>query len=403
MLSNISVEEAQKQILSQIQLLSEEELPLVEAFGRISSRDVFADAGLPHCAQSAVDGYAVAAAKADGNDAYWLTGYLMPGDDSLMSLQAGQAIGVLTGGNLPEGTRAVIPHEKVIIEDNFLKSLEEIKTDNNIKKAGEDFAEGESLIPQASILTPAHLSLLAAFGKDKLFVYRKPRVAVLSLTKNVIDWDMSPNSGQIRDSNGPLLGALVHNDGGELIGLQTVIDKTPAEITSWVKNTLELADILIMTGGTYGESDNEARSLMKDLGANILYWDVDIQPGSHTGASTWNSKLLLALSGNPAACAVGYQLFASPALRAMQGLKPCPERLKARCSSGFSKKTGSRRLVRGQAHWDENGLQVSVLPGQKPSMIRSLLGCNALIDLPASSPAIDPDSEVSILWLNSPY
>lgn len=403
LLVNISLEEAQQQILSQTRLLSEEKISLIEAIGRVSSMELLADANLPPYAQSAVDGYALAVNAVDGKDTFFLNGQLKLNDNPLIPLQTGQAMGVLTGGNLPSGTRAVVPHERAAIEGSYLKALEEIKTGNNIKKAGEDFAQGDQLVPQASILTPAHISLLAAYGKEKIVVYRQPRVAVLSLSKNVIPWDMIPEAGQIRDSNGPLLGALVHNDGGIMIGLETAGDKTSAEIKSWIIHILEQADVLVITGGTYAEADNEARLLMKEIGAEILYWDVAIQPGSHTGASIWNSRLLFALSGNPAACAVGYQLFVAPALRAMQGLIPCPKRLKARCSNGFYKKSGSRRMVRGQASWSESGLQVSVLPGQKPSMIRSLLNCNALIDLAAGSPPVEAGSEVSIFWLDFPY
>ncbi len=403
MLMNISVEDAQMQISKHTRCLSEEKLALLESVGRVCAMDVLADTDLPPYAQSAVDGYAVADNRADDKQTFELIGHLQTGEHPLNPLQIGQTIGVLTGGNLPSGTRAVVPHEKIAMEGNQVKPLEEIKTGNNIKQAGEDFATGEQLVARASILSPAHISLLAAFGRDNISVFRQPRVAVLSLSKNVVPWNLLPEAGQLRDSNGPLLGTLLQNDGSLLVGLETAVDKNTAELKNWLANSLDQADMLIMTGGTYAESDNEARLLMEAIGAETLYWDVALQPGSHTGAAVWNNRLLVALSGNPAACAVGYQLFVAPALRAMQGLNPLAIKLKARCSSGFPKKSGSRRFVRGHAHWDEQGLQVHVLPGQKPSMIRSLLSCNALIDLPAGSPPVEAGSEVSILWLDSPF
>jgi molybdopterin molybdotransferase len=128
---------------------------------------------------------------------------------------------------------------------------------------------------------------------------------------------------------------------------------------------------------------------------------VPVQPGSHAGASVLNGRLIFALSGNPAACAVGYQLFAAQAVLAMQGFKPRLKRLKARCVNGFAKKSGSRRFIRGHAYWDQEGWQVMVLPGQKPSMIRSLVNCNALIDMPPNHPPIEVGQEVSVLLLNT--
>jgi molybdopterin molybdotransferase len=349
-----------------------------------------------------VDGYAVADSCEEGTGWYCITGQLYLGDAPQVPLELGQAIGVLTGGNLPHGTKAVVPHEKVEIKDNYLRSMERIKAGNNIKRAGEDYIEGDLLVARGSVLEPGDISLLAAYGKDSISVYRKPRVAVLCLSKHVVSWQLTPESGQIRDSNGPLLSALVRQDGGLPVSIKIANNKE-SSVKTLALDLLEQADILIITGGTYAEGGNEARLLMEDIGVELLYWDVPIQPGSHTGAGIWNSRLLFALSGNPAACAVGYQLFAAPAVRAMQGLTPRLQRLKARCINGFSKKTGSRRFVRGHVSWDEEGWKVTVLPGQKPSMIRSLITCNTLIDIPAENPPIEPGQEVSILLLNPLY
>lgn len=395
---NISLEEAQERVLNHTSRLAPESVPILEALGRVSAEDLYADSDLPAVQQSAVDGYAVASAGEGGMDKYYIVGHLCLGDNPQVPLKPGQAMGVLTGGNLPSGTIAVVPHEKVQIQDDYLEAMEVIKAGNNIKQAGEDYVQGDLLVARGSVISPGHIGLLAAYGKESICVYRKPRVAVLCLSRHVIPWQLKPEPGQIRDSNGPLLSALVRQDGGLLVAAKTV-GKDETSVKTVALDLLQQADILIITGGTYTKGDSEARLLMEDLGAEILYWDVPIQPGSHTGASVLNSRLLFALSGNPGACAVGYQLFVVPALLAMQGLTPRLQCLKARCSNGFAKKAGSRRFVRGRASWDEQGWQVTVLPGQKPSMIRSLVNCNALIDIPANSPPIEIGQEVSILLL----
>ncbi len=402
MLINTSLEEVQMQVLNHTPRLLGEFISILEAVGRVSAVEVDADSDLPVCAQSAVDGYAVADESEVGMGKYCITGHLYLGDTPQVPLRMGEAMGVLTGGNLPVGTRAVVPHEKVEIQDDFLSSMELIKAGNNIKQAGEDYVQGDPLVACGSVLGPGDISLLAAYGKDSISVYRKPRVAVLCLSRHVVSWQLNPEPGQIRDSNGPLLSALVMQDGGLPFAIK-IAEKKETSVKTVALDLLEQADILIITGGTYAEGGNEARLLMEELGAEILYWDVPIQPGSHTGASIWNSRLLFALSGNPAACAVGYQLFVAPAVRAMQGLTPRLQRLRARCTNGFPKKSGSRRFIRGHASWDEEGWKVTVLPGQKPSMIRSLVNCNALIDMPAESPPVESGQDVSILLLNPIY
>lgn len=400
MLVAASLEEVQIELLKHSRCLADESISILEAVGRISAVDLSAESDLPANHQSAVDGYAVADEDPLKTGKYYITKHLHLGDISPIALRPGQAMGVVTGGDLPSGSRAVVPHEKVEIHDKCLRSMEVIKQGNNVKQAGEDYAKGSQLVACGSVLSPGDIGLLAAYGQTNIKVYRKPRVAILCLSKHVITWHLTPEPGQIRDSNGPLLSAHVLQSGGLPVSIkyagkcETSVKKVAAEL-------LEQADILIMTGGTCAEDGNEARLLMEDLGAEILYWDVPIQPGSHTGASIWKSRLLFALSGNPAACAVGYQLFVAPVLLAMQGLTPHLQRLKASCINGFAKKSGSRRFIRGHASWHEEGWKVTVLPGQKPSMIRSLVNCNALIDMPADSPPVEVGQAVSILLLKS--
>lgn len=398
MLVNLSLEEAQAQILSHTRQLSAESISILESVGRVSAIEVIANNDLPGCAQSAVDGYALASEGEKSGGKYLLTGHLQLGEASLLPLQTGQALGVLTGGTLPVGTIAVIPHEKAEIKNNNLYPLEKIKSGNNIKQPGEDFAQGDRLISCGSVISAADISLLAAYGISSIEVYRQPRVAVFCLSNNVVSWQLSPAPGQTRDANGPLLSSLVKQDGGILVACH-LIDQVTGSVQAAIATWLEQVDIVIIIGGTYTDGDNEACLLMKELGAELLYWDIPIQPGSHNGASLWNSRLLFSLSGNPAACAVGYELLVAPALRAMQGLSPDIMRIKARCANGFPKKSGTRRFIRGQLRWTDEGWQVDVLPGQKPSMIRSLINCNAFIDMPAASPPIEAGAEVSVLVL----
>ena len=400
MLIKASLEEVQRLILEHAQRLPAESVSILEAVGRVNAEELTADRHLPATPQSAVDGYAVAEPGEADSSRYFITGRIDLGEAPQVQLEPGQAMGVVTGGNLPLGTRAVVLHEQVEIQDNYLRSQELIKAGNNIKQAGEDYVQGELLATPGAVLSPGIISLLAAYGMDQVKVCRKPRVAVLNLSTHVVPWQLDPEPGQIRDSNGPMLSAFIQQDGGVMAGIK-MAGKGETPVKNLATDLLEQADILLITGGTYAAGGNEAQLLMEELGAEILYWDVPVQPGSHAGASVLNGRLIFALSGNPAACAVGYQLFPAQAVLAMQGLTPRLKRLKARCVNGFAKKSGSRRFIRGHAYWEQEGWQVTVLPGQKPSMIRSLVNCNALIDMPPNNPPIEVGQEVSILLLNT--
>ena len=112
-----------------------------------------------------------------------------------------------------------------------------------------------------------------------------------------------------------------------------------------------------------------------------------------------DGKPVIALSGNPAACSIGYEALAAPVLRVLQSLSPSPRRLAAVCTNSFPKRGGPRRFLRGYAVCGQDGWRVLVLPGQKSSMLRSLIDCNALIDLPAGHPPVEAGSEVSLMLL----
>ena len=125
--------------------------------------------------------------------------------------------------------------------------------------------------------------------------------------------------------------------------------------------------------------------------------DHALKPGGHPGRMEFQ---LLFPSGNPLAVR-SYELLVAPVLAYLQGLDPYPYRVMAICNDDYQKTGGPRRFVRGHASCNQDGWSVTVLPGQKPSMLRSLLYCNALIDLPAGHPPLKAGAEVPILLLTS--
>ncbi|HWP96324.1 MAG TPA: molybdopterin molybdotransferase MoeA [Syntrophomonadaceae bacterium] len=397
MLRDVSLEKAQELILEGLSALPAEQVPLSDSLGRVLAEDLLAPEDLPPNPQSAVDGFALGDGQCPIESTFSIQGYLGLGDFTDRTLMSGEAHGVLTGGTLPVGTKAVVPHERTGVQEKVLTVLEPIKPGNNIKKAGEDFSTGQLLVAKGDTLDPGALAVLAAFGIGQIPVHRKPRVALISLGHNIIAWDQNPQLGQTRDSNAPLLAALVKQQGGLVVACQQAQDSGAS--INLIKELLKDVDLLISTGGTYTQGDIDVHRAWESLGAKMLYWGAALMPGSHTGAARMGSQLLLALSGNPGGCAVGYQLLASPVLRAMQGRNPAAMRVSACCINGFNKKSGSRRFVRGHAVYTGRGWEVSALPGQKPSMLRSLISCNALIDVPSGSSELEPGASVAILLL----
>ena len=398
MLSDLDLKEAQQQLIGMTAPLSGERVPLLNALGRVVAEEIVARHDLPPYRQSAVDGFAVS------EDAPVGVPFKLRETDVTpeLKISTGEAYAVVTGGLIPENTRTVIPHEQARVKAGYVSFSKEIKPGRNIKSVGEDLPGGTPLARPGTRVTPGLVSVMAAFGYQQVPVYRRPRIGILSLGKGIIAWQENPGPDQVRDSNGPLLASLVSGDGGEVMAMDLSGDDG-SMLKNQVLELLDSIDVLIVNGGTHAGEYDEARAVLEDIGAKIRFWGVKIRPGSHPGAASWGSRIIICLSGNPGACMVGYQMLAAPVIRNLQGLPPFHPRITALCTSSFAKEGGPRRLVRAHATIHEDGWRVAILPGQKSSMLRSSIDCNALIDLPAGHPPLRAGSEVSVILLNSDY
>lgn len=400
MQTDITLEEAQELLLSHVFPLPEKLVPLLDSPGYVCHQDIYATHDLPAYPQAAMDGYAVATADQSTDSSYYaLQGRLWPGEMPGLHLQPGQAVGVLTGGPIPAGTEAVIPQEAAVLSENKVSFTRKIKPGSNIKLPGEDFRTGDLIARRGTVLGPGLLGVLAAYGKSELAVFTRPKVAVLSLGKQIVPFQAVHEPGRVRDCNGPLLATFIKSDGAEVVGVEVAGDENSSQVKCRLENMLQQADVVLTIGGAASGACDETLYLLKYAGLQPMFWGVKIKPGSHSGAAVYNSKLIISLSGNPAACAVGYHLLVSPVLRGLQGLDSRPLRLSVRCTNSFLKKGGPRRFVRGHASCGQKGWQVTILPGQKSSMLRSLLDCNVLIDLPGGHPPVEEGNEVSVIFL----
>ncbi len=373
-----------------------ESVSIQNVCGRIAAQRLAAINHIPPVAQAAVDGFALHQDNLNDSQPVHVKQYLSHGQIADEPLAPGQAVGVLTGMPLPLGTAAVIPHEMVQVHKDAVILPSIISSHWNIKKPGEDIAQEELLALPGTRITAGLVSALSACRVSDLLVYRKPRLAILGLTPHVMSSPAPLDPYQLPDSNGYLLNCLVNRDGG--IVARHLSPLTDSRIS---ENLAEQVDLIITVGGSYAAGESEALKLLDHWQATPLFWGVKIQPGSHTGAGIFGNSLIICLAGNPAACTVGYELLAAPVIRQMQGLTSATSRVRASCTNTFSfSKSSTPRFLRGKASYTADGWLVEVLPGQKASMIRSLIDFNALIEIPAGQSELKAGSQVSLLLLD---
>jgi molybdopterin molybdotransferase len=390
MLERPPMEDARQALVDKIMPLESEALPTMEAVKRILAADIIAPRDLPPYRQAAMDGFAVSLTET--KDKRFTIKKILEADEAPdFSLEPGEAAGVLTGGYVPQGTDVVIRQEDVrIIGDSI--TVDNFPVIDNIRSQGEDIKSGSVIARSGTIITPGLIAILTAFGLREIRVIRRPKVAILSLGKEVIPYDQDLTPGQMWDSNGPHLSSLVTIQGG----LPTVVvsQSSPEKV---LHSQLQQADMVVTIGGTANGSNDQGRDLLDSAGAEPVFLGYQVKPGSHACAGVSDGKPVIMLSGNPMACFVGYCLLVSPALRALQGLNPEIRRFPAVATSPFPKSGGPRRFLLGYALCDHEGWRVAVLPAQRPSMRNSLGNCNCLIDLPPGHPPVQPGAEVFII------
>lgn len=394
MLKNIECEKAQNILVNNVNILPGEDVSLLDAPGRIVAKNLYALQDLPITCQAVFDGFALCGL--DQGRSFQVVD-LLYGDG--FRLKPGEAARVGTGGILPQGTETVVPLEQISLTGNKVVLSRGITPGCNIKKSGEDFKTEELLVAKGTSFTAGLTGLLAAFGISQVPVVCRPKVLVLSIGPNIAPYDAVPQMGETRDSNGPLIASLVKREGGQITGIK-VLGQLMSDFSALIKLIKE-SDLVITTGSTFAGSREDGREFLKKLEVTHLFSGVQLNPGGHVSAALWHDRTIVMLSGNPAACMVGFELFAVPVLRRMQGLSPALCRVHAGLTSAFSKQKNVRCFLRAHAKCGEKGWQVTILPGQKPSMMRSFLGCNALVDLSPNYPPLREGDQVSVILIGS--
>jgi molybdopterin molybdotransferase len=193
-MSSIKVDEARKIILEKIQTQGIEKVSINEALGRILSEDIVARRNNPPMDNSAMDGYALIAkdiqsATPENPVQLEIIEDLAAGYSPEMVVENGQAVRIMTGAPIPEGADAVIMQEDTERNGNSVQVKDKAEIRENIRDAGEDVREGETVIKKGVDLLPAHIGMMAVVGRSSILVGRRPNVAILSTGDEIMDLD----------------------------------------------------------------------------------------------------------------------------------------------------------------------------------------------------------------------
>ena len=307
-----------------------EDVPTVEALGRVTAEDVLSPEDLPAFARSTMDGFSVRArdtfGASEGLPAYLdLVGEVPMGRPPSVRLAVGQAAKAYTGGMLAEGADAVIMVERTqTLDETSIEALRAVAPGENVVQVGEDVRSGDVILPQGSVLRPQDIGGLLALGVTSVTVSRRPRVGIVSTGDELIPPDARVGPGQIRDINTYTISGLVTQAGGEPVPISLVEDEFEAQRQAAIEG-LRSCDAVVFSAGSSVSSRDLTADVINSLGEpGVIVHGISIRPGKPTVIGMAKDKPIFGLPGNPVSAMVVFGLVVRPVIYHMGGCAQVP-------------------------------------------------------------------------------
>jgi len=380
----LPVEHALTHILSSLPCIEDSELINIEkAKARTLSEPIIATFNVPQHNNSAVDGYAVHAEglPSEGIAKLEIIGTAFAGKPYSNGLTKGQCIRIMTGATIPDGVNTVIMQEHVELKDRTISIDNRHEAGQNIRLAGEDLQQGDTILKPGKFITPADIGVMASLGIAKIKVKRKLKIAIASTGNELINIGETPNNASLYDSNRYSLNAALDRPDIEIINLGILEDTPEALLNSFNQASLT-ADIIISTGGvSVGDADHTKTALKKS--GQVDFWKIAIKPGRPLAFGHIGSSVFFGLPGNPVAVMVTFYQFVLPALEAMLGIKDkvIAPTIQVKASENIRKLAGRTEVIRGILQQTDGIWSVKTTGKQGSGILRSMSLANAFIIL----------------------
>ena len=406
----LEVEEARARVLERLTLLPAETIPITEALGRVTAQDVVAEYDIPPHANTAMDGYAIRAADTAGARPekpvrLRVIGDLAAGYVSDRAVTPGTAIRIMTGAPIPPGADAVIRFERATRNGDYIEIATPVPAGKEVRAAGEDVHAGDTVIPRGTVLRPQEIGMLAALGQQKIAVTRQPQVGILATGDELVEISAPLGPGKVRNANSYSNAAQVRKYGGIPVPLgiardreQEIADKLRAGVSHGV-------DLIIVSGGvSVGDFDVVKKVLAAE--GRIDFWRVRMKPGKPLAFGYLHLEgrevPVIGTPGNPVSTMVSFEMFARPAILALQGARALdPVTVTAVFADTVSHKDDRRHYLRVRLQ-EENGEFVAHLTGDQGSgILKSMVDADGLAVIPADWNHVTPGTRVRVILLGS--
>ncbi|GHA73053.1 gephyrin-like molybdotransferase Glp [Cognatilysobacter bugurensis] len=405
----IAFEDALEHVLVACTPLPAERVTLAEALGRVTAAEIRSPVDLPAFDNSAMDGFALCTQgrRIDAGREFDVHGEQAAGDGLQRAAGEG-AWSIMTGARLPDGLDAIIPVEQVEVLDRAddgrvtrMRLAAAVEPGQHRRRAGEDVACGALALPAGHWIGANEVMLLAGLGLAQVDVARRPRAALLSTGRELVDDPAVPlQPGQIRNSSSPFLATRIPAAGGEIVLRETVPDE-PAQFSAALERAIDAgAELVLSTGAVSMGRFDFIPDVLRERGGEIVFHKVAMRPGKPLlFARLPSGALCFGLPGNPVSTAVGLRLFVEPAMRVMLGL-PREQAWRIPLAHDVGKKAGFRLHQKARLKLDARAaLSVELLAGQESFRTRPLVESTVWAALPAEVDALRAGDPVDVFPL----
>ncbi|MDW4497537.1 molybdopterin molybdotransferase MoeA [Sulfitobacter sp. D35] len=391
----ISVDDALAKLLALVSPLEAETVPLRAAAGRVLAREVRARRTQPPFDASSMDGYALRRNDLSPDARFDVIGEAAAGHGFDGSVGPGQSVRIFTGAPVPRGADMVVIQEDVTRDGDRIAISGKLDGKSNIRPAGSDFHEGDSLSAPRR-LTPSDVALLAAMNIAEVPVARKPVIALLATGDELVLPGEAPGPDQIIASNSFGLAALLEELGATARLLPVARDTSASLAAAFA--LAEGADLLVTIGGASVGDHDLVGGVAAELGMKQSFYKVAMRPGKPLMAGNLKGLPMLGLPGNPVSAMVCGTVFLAPMVRVMQGFAPeAAPRTTGALAQDIPANGPREHYMR--ARLGPDGL--SVFGSQDSSLLTVLSEADALLVRPPGDPARVSGDTVDVIMLRN--
>ncbi|MFL4975477.1 MAG: gephyrin-like molybdotransferase Glp [Microvirga sp.] len=376
-----------------------EDVPLIEADGRVLAEDIAAPLDLPPFDNSAVDGYAVRFADlAEGQETVLaVVGRIAAGAALGGPVPARGAVRIFTGAPLPAGLDTVFMQEDVGAAGDAVVLPAGLRPGANRRLAGEDIARGGTALLAGHRLSPRDIGLIAALGIAAVPVRTPLRVAVFSTGDEVISPGEPLGPAKLYDANRFMLQAMLRRLGCRATDLGILRDE-PRALARALAGAAADHDLIVTSGGVSTGEEDHVKAAVESAGA-LTFWRIAIKPGRPVAMGVVAGTPFIGLPGNPVAAFVTFAHVARAVIARLTGERLArPRAYPVLAGFAYRKKEGRREYVRVRIEARDDGALVARKhPREGAGVITSLTETDGLVELPEPVTRVEPGEVLRFL------